>query len=191
MTPHRSNRRLVSLGLTIALVCFLADQATKAWALSALEVGDYHPILGTYFGLRLVYNSGAAFSLGASVTWVFTGFALVCVIGGVYALTRLRHRSWAITVGILLGGAAGNLVDRLFREPSFGQGHVVDFLSYSSWFVGNVADIFIVGAGVLLAFLSFTSDPKDRAGVEVAPEGVAVATDSVVGSFGGETPDEQ
>ena len=160
-TSPRVSRPLAT-GLVIAALALIADQATKIWVLAALQPGDYHPIAGAAFGLRLVFNSGAAFSLGAGSTWLFTLIAAICVVVASIALTRITHPAWVLAVALLLGGSAGNLIDRLFREPGFGQGHVVDFLSYSSWFVGNVADIFIVGGALLLALLSFFTEPSPK-----------------------------
>ncbi|SEA44607.1 signal peptidase II [Bowdeniella nasicola] len=157
---ERAPRAAFGIGMAIALACLAIDQATKIWALSALEPGVYHPVLGRAFGLTLVFNSGAAFSFGSGATWIFTIVAAACVICATYALTRITHPAWIIVVAVLLGGSAGNLIDRIFRAPGTFQGHVVDFLSYSNWFVGNVADIFIVGAAIALAILSFTSDPR-------------------------------
>jgi signal peptidase II len=72
----------------------------------------------------------------------------------VRAIGRLGSRGWAAALGLLLGGAVGNLVDRLAREPGFARGHVVDFIDYAGFFVGNVADIAVVTAAVLIALLS-------------------------------------
>ncbi len=77
---------------------------------------------------------------------------MVAVI--IRVISKIRSRAWAITLGLLLGGAIGNLIDRLFRYPGFAHGHVVDFIGYWNWFTGNVADIAIVVAAVMLALLS-------------------------------------
>lgn len=163
----RSHRISVIVGMGIASLAVVVDQATKAWALDSLVPGRYQPLFGAYFGLRLVYNPGAAFSFGANATWVFTLLAIAFALGAIYALTKVTSRLWVITIGFLLGGSVGNLIDRLFRTPGKGQGHVVDFLSYSDWFVGNVADIFIVLAGAGLAVLSFTGIPTDPAAAHI------------------------
>lgn len=139
----------------VALVVVAIDQLTKVWALAALVPGERHPIVGEWLSLQLVFNSGAAFSLGNDKTWVMTIIAVIVTGGIVYFARRAQSRLAVALFGIGLGGAVGNLIDRLFREPSFGQGHVVDMINYNGWFVGNVADIAIVGVAALLLVMSF------------------------------------
>ncbi len=131
-----------------AVLTVAVDQATKQWALSALEPGVEHPLLGDLFSLQLVFNSGAAFSFGNSSTWILTIVAVVMTIGILWYGRRASATWSAVLLGLGLGGAIGNLIDRMFRDPSFGQGHVVDFLNYADFFIGNVADIAIVGAAI-------------------------------------------
>lgn len=161
MTAGPAPARLRIVTLTLAIVLLVIDQATKWWATSNLEVGVRHDVLGEFLGVTLVFNPGAAFSLGTSVTWVFT-IAMVLVIVIVAVLSRrIGSLAWALALGSLVGGAMGNLVDRLARDPGFGVGHVVDFIAYADWFVGNVADIAIVGAAIGIAALSFTGRRLD------------------------------
>ncbi|WNM26215.1 signal peptidase II [Demequina capsici] len=131
-----------------AILTVAVDQATKQWALSALEPGARHPLVGELLSLQLVFNSGAAFSFGNSSTWILTVVALGLTAGILWYGRRASAPWAAVLLGLGLGGAVGNLIDRLFREPSFGQGHVVDFINYGDFFIGNVADIAIVGAAV-------------------------------------------
>lgn len=139
--------------LTATLVVAI-DLFTKQWSLSALMPGVRHPVLGDALSLQLVFNSGAAFSLGEGFTWVLTVVATVVTVGLVYYARRART-PWAMALfGIALGGAVGNLIDRLFREPGFGRGHVVDMINYNNYFVGNVADIAIVGAAIAFVLVS-------------------------------------
>ncbi|HLS25259.1 MAG TPA: signal peptidase II [Beutenbergiaceae bacterium] len=145
-------RALAYLGVGTVLV-LAADQATKIAALAALEPGVYHPLLGDWFGLQLVFNPGAAFSLATGLTWVFTIAAVAVTVVIIAVARRLRSRAWAVSLGLLLGGNLGNLGDRLFRDPGFAQGHVVDFLNYGGFVIGNVADIAIVVAAPLIAVL--------------------------------------
>lgn len=152
--PAGVDRRKVLVYLTaLALVVLVADQASKIIALEQLEPGVYHPLLGEWFGLRLVFNPGAAFSLATGMTWIFTIAAVVVTVVIIAIAPRLRSYAWATGLGVLLGGNLGNLVDRLFREPGFARGHVVDFLSYGGWFIGNVADIAIVIGAPMIAVL--------------------------------------
>jgi signal peptidase II len=147
--PAVAPRRL-GLMFATALIALALDQATKAVAAWALAGDRTIPLLGHWLQLRLVRNPGAAFSMGESLTWVFTVLATLVVIGAVWSAPRVRSRYWAFTLGLLVAGAAGNLADRLFRPPAFGRGHVVDFIDYAGRFVGNVADIAIVAAMVLM-----------------------------------------
>ncbi len=133
------------------------DQATKQWVLSTLEPGVNHPLLGDLLSLQLVFNSGAAFSLGNAFTWVLTVVALVVSVAIIVYGRRAQGTAVAAIFGAALGGAVGNLIDRLFRESSFGEGHVVDFINYGDLFVGNVADIAIVGAAIVLVIMSMFS----------------------------------
>jgi signal peptidase II len=139
--------------LTATLVIAL-DLFSKQWALAALEPGVRQPLLGDLLSLQLVFNSGAAFSLGEGYTWVLTIVAVAVTVGIVYYSRRARTPWAMVLLGVALGGAVGNLIDRLFREPGFGRGHVVDMINYNNYFVGNVADIAIVGAAVVFVLVS-------------------------------------
>lgn len=192
---HAAGRRrlLTALGLLAAGV-LVVDQVTKILAVSRLAPGEYLPLLGDLFGLMLVFNPGAAFSLASGSTWIFTIVAVVVAVVIVRVSRRIGSRGWAVALGALLGGNLGNLGDRLFREPGFGVGHVVDFLNYGGLFVGNVADIAIVLAAVgmaILAFLGIGIDGTRHAAAAKADEGDeaarAEADDEVVGSDGADT----
>nr|WP_246061662.1 signal peptidase II [Lapillicoccus jejuensis] len=138
----------------IAAVAYVLDQLTKLWAVAALGDGLPRPLLGSLLRLQLIRNPGAAFSLGTGSTWVLTVVAVVVLVVIVRFSRRLGSLGWAWAFGLLLGGALGNLTDRLVREPGFGRGHVVDFIDYYDLFIGNVADIAIVAAAVLIALLA-------------------------------------
>ena len=156
-TPH--TRRYI-LAFTIALVAALVDQLTKLWALHALADGSRIPLIGSYLSLRLTFNPGAAFSLGSQSTWIFTILSTIILIGLVAAVHKFASLRYAAVFGLLAGGAIGNLIDRLTQPPGFGIGHVVDFIDYNGYFVGNVADIWIVCAACSLAILAFFA-PQD------------------------------
>ena len=149
----RRTKTLVTVFVLIAVGVVIADQATKLWALAALKEGDRTPVLGDLLGVTLVRNEGAALSIGTGMTWVFTVAAVVVTVVVLRIANRLGSRGWTLALGLLLGGAVGNLIDRLFREPGFARGHVVDFIAYGDWFVGNVADIAIVAAAALMVIL--------------------------------------
>ncbi len=138
------------------MLVLAADQFTKYLALENLPYETPVPVLGDFLIFYLVRNPGAAFSLGEGVTWIFTiALAAVSVIIVWLAATRIRSRLWAVALGLLLGGVLGNLTDRLFREPGFAVGHVVDFIN-TPWMmpaIYNVADIFIVSMMIGVALL--------------------------------------
>ena len=170
----------------VAAGVVIVDQVTKQWALSALVPYEIHPLIGDLLSIQLVFNSGAAFSLGNESTWLLTIVALA-VTAAILVYGRRAHSRVGVAIfGAALGGAVGNLIDRLFREPSFGQGHVVDMINYGHQFVGNVADIAIVGAGIALVIASLTNtrvlepasagddaaaDTADTAGTDAPPRG--------------------
>ncbi len=110
-------------------------------------------VIGDFLQLRLVRNPGAAFSAGASLTPLISVVALVAALLVAYFALRVRHRGWALALGLLLAGATGNFIDRLFRAPGPFRGHVVDFFALPHWPVFNVADICIDVAGAILVVL--------------------------------------
>lgn len=152
----RQGRRPALLWLlaVVAAVVVVADQAAKWLALRRLTPGEVHDVVGTWIRLSLIRNPGAAFSLGERSTWLLTIIAVAVLVAIVSVARRLGSTAWAVALGLILGGAIGNLLDRFFREPGFGRGHVVDFIDYFGLFIGNVADIAIVGAAILIAVLS-------------------------------------
>ncbi|OLT50558.1 signal peptidase II [Cellulosimicrobium sp. CUA-896] len=153
--PPRPRRSLVAWTVVLAAVVLVVDQLTKWWAESSLELGDDTiPLVGDLLGLRLLYNPGAALSIATGMTWLLTIVVVAVVVVIVRMVRRIGSRAWVVALGLLLGGALGNLVDRFFREPGFARGHVVDFIDYAGFFVGNVADVAIVAAAVMIGVLS-------------------------------------
>ncbi|GAA5036958.1 signal peptidase II [Microbacterium fluvii] len=151
--------RHAAAGTIIAILAVLvlaADQFSKYLAIENLPPEEPVHVLGDFLIFYLVRNPGAAFSLGEEVTWIFTiALALVAIAIVWLAATKVRSRLWAVVLGLLLGGVLGNLTDRLLREPSFGIGHVVDFIN-TPWMmpaIYNVADIFIVTMMISVALL--------------------------------------
>ena len=153
---ERRRPALITLLFALTAVVLIADQVSKQVVLNTLTTGEYHPLIGDFLGLSLVFNPGAAFSLGEGSTWLFTIAMVVVTVVIIRVSRRLGSRGWAVALGALLGGTLGNLGDRLFRDPGFAVGHVVDFINYNGWFVGNVADIAIVLSAAGIAVLSFT-----------------------------------
>ena len=157
LTPGPSvavRRRLLRVLAAIAAAVVVTDLVSKQLAIAALSDAEPVRLIDGLLSLRLVYNPGAAFSLASGTTWIFTIIASVVVVVILRVARRLGSRLWAVALGLILGGAIGNLLDRLFRPPAFGRGHVVDFIDYAGLFVGNVADIAIVVAGALVITLT-------------------------------------
>lgn len=176
MSQTRHRRAIATLVL-VALAVIAVDQASKAWAVAVLEpridAGEGTiPVLGELLGLTYYENPGASFGIGSGFTWVFSAIAVAVAIVIARIARRLASLPWAIALGALLGGAIGNLIDRLFREPSFGMGHVVDFLAFGDWFVNNLADIAITVAAVTMMVLAFAGFDVDgtRPGHDSDPE---------------------
>ncbi|OYO21038.1 signal peptidase II [Enemella dayhoffiae] len=159
-------RRALGVALVVAVFAVALDQGSKALAVAQLTLGERVPLVGDLFGLSLVYNPGAAFSLGSGATWIFTIVGLLAAVTVVVFAVRLRGARWGVALGLVLGGAVGNLVDRLVNPPSWGQGHVTDFLAYGNLFVGNVADVFVVAGVGLLCLNLLTPNPRTTAGSE-------------------------
>jgi signal peptidase II len=131
------------------------DQVTKALVVARLPEGVVVPVLGNALQFLSVRNPGAAFSFAVNMTWVFSVISAAVVVAIIVYARRIRSMWWAVVLGMLLGGALGNLSDRLFREPGFGRGHVVDFIS-TPWMmpaIYNVADTFICVSMVVFVLL--------------------------------------
>ncbi|MBD0292512.1 MAG: signal peptidase II [Jiangellaceae bacterium] len=147
-------RRRIGVLLAVAATVTVLDQVTKAMATAWLQDGRVVTVIDGIVELRLVRNPGAAFSIATNLTVVFTAIAAVVAVVILRASRRLTSLPWALALGTLLGGALGNLVDRLVREPGPLRGHVVDFVELPNWPLFNVADAAIVGAAVLIGWLS-------------------------------------
>ncbi|MFQ6170496.1 signal peptidase II [Oryzobacter sp. R7] len=155
MSTPGGRRRLYAVLASLAALTLVADQGTKAWALAALRPGESVEVVGSWIRLTLLRNPGAAFSIGDGATWILTVVSLAILGWVLVASRKVGNLPWAVALGLLLGGALGNLGDRFFRSPGPGRGHVVDFIAYADWFVGNVADIAIVVAAGLIMVLTY------------------------------------
>jgi signal peptidase II len=160
--PTRASRRVPVL-IGVAALAYLLDLLSKLWVVHSLE---FHPpihVLGHYLELDATRNAGAAFGMGQGMTIVFT----VIAVGVIVVIARLSRRlyslPWAIALGLLLGGAFGNLTDRVFRSPGGFQGRVVDFVAPEHFAIFNLADSAITCGGVLIVLLSFRGiDPDGK-----------------------------
>jgi len=140
--------------LLTALIVILLDLATKVWAVARLENQSDIKVLGEFLKFSFVRNPGAAFSFGTSVTWVFTLIAIAVSIAILLISRNVTNKPWAIALGGLLGGAVGNLIDRIFRSPEVFQGHVVDFISVPNYPMFNVSDSAVVISAIAMVILS-------------------------------------
>lgn len=158
---------MVSIILSVGIV----DQLTKTLMLKLLADNHVIYIIGDWFRFRLLFNPGAAFSLGRSSTWLFTCFQLAFLVGVLVYSPKVRDRATALGLALIGGGALGNLIDRLFRAPQFFIGHVVDFISVGNFAVFNVADSAITcGVMVFIAATIFESrGSKNNQGVDNEP----------------------
>jgi signal peptidase II len=173
---RRPRTRLV---LLLAGAVLLADLVTKLVVVAAIAPGEDVKVLGGLVYLTQLRNVGAAFSFAQGATLLFSLIAVAVAVVIVRTSRRLHATGWAVTLGLVLGGAVGNLIDRVFRDPGFLRGGVVDFLSVLApdgrvWPVFNVADSAIVCGGILGALLALRGvefdgsraprhKPRDRA----------------------------
>jgi signal peptidase II len=192
--PAADGRRRVGILIGLAAFVLAADVITKVLVVAKLA---HHPpirLLGGLLTLRLLRNSGAAFSIGTSMTVVFTAIAVGVIIFILRTARQLRSLPWAITLGLLLGGATGNLADRLFRAPGPMRGHVVDWIQLPHWPVFNLADSAIVCGGALAVLLAVRGlrldgtreasrqpEPPDDAGPAGTAAGPAGTADPAAG----------
>ncbi|TFB92153.1 MULTISPECIES: signal peptidase II [unclassified Cryobacterium] len=175
-TKGRSSA-LIVLGLA-ALGVYALDQTAKFLVVSSLTEGSTVRVLGDVLQWHYVRNPGAAFSLATGMTWIFTIIAAAVVVFIVIFAGRIRSLAWALVFGLLLGGVLGNLTDRLFREPSFGLGHVVDFIT-TPWLIPaiyNVADASIVTSMVIFMILTIRGIGLDGRRAVREPAGTSDAT---------------
>lgn len=158
----RSDRlRRFALAIFAATAVVLVDQGTKTLARETLSTEHRIPLLGDLLGLRLAFNPGAIFSLGSGATGVITAVGVGATVVLVIATARTRSTGSAVGLGFILGGAVGNLIDRVFSPPAFGIGHVTDFLAYGELFIGNLADV-ALGIGALLLFADALGQGRSR-----------------------------
>jgi signal peptidase II len=147
-------RRLGVL-VSVAAFAYVLDVVTKIVVVATISNRGPVRLLGGFLTLNLIRNSGAAFSIGVGMTVVFTLIAMAVVLAILRISRKLYSVAWAVSLGLLLGGALGNLTDRLVRSPGVFRGHVVDFIQLPHWAVFNFADSAIVTGGCLMVLLSF------------------------------------
>lgn len=147
------------VGIAVGVIAL--DQITKWWAEQTLAGRPPVQLIGEWLQLTFTRNPGGAFSIGTQYTWLFTAVA-ICVAAAILLYARgVRSGWWLTALGVLLGGALGNLVDRLVQPPGVFRGHVVDWIELPNWPVFNVADMAVVGGACAVVVLSLLGiDPK-------------------------------
>jgi signal peptidase II len=145
---------LLSLFAGFAVFAYVLDQLTKLWVTSTMLEGERIPVLPPLLHWYYIRNSGAAFSIGENVTWIFTIIMAGVAVAILLQVRRVGSAWWALALGLLLGGALGNLTDRLFREPSFAMGRVVDFIQLPNFAIFNIADSAVVSSVVIICLLT-------------------------------------
>ncbi|WP_432135950.1 MULTISPECIES: signal peptidase II [unclassified Streptomyces] len=148
-------RRRVAVLLAVAAFAYLLDLVSKLLVVAKLEHHEPIEIVGDWLKLEAIRNAGAAFGFGEAFTVIFTAIAAAVIVVIVRLARKLYSLSWAIALGLLLGGALGNLTDRIFRAPGVFEGAVVDFIAPKHFAVFNLADSAIVCGGILIVLLSF------------------------------------
>ncbi|WP_328901557.1 MULTISPECIES: signal peptidase II [unclassified Streptomyces] len=158
-TSDTGARRRACLLWAVAALAYAVDLGTKLAVVAKLEGRTTVSVLGDWLVLRVQRNPGAAFGMGAATTIVFTLVAAAVVVVVVRYSRRLASAPWAVALGLLLGGALGNLTDRVFRAPGDLQGAVVDFIAVRDFSVMNLADWAITCGCGLAVVLSFRGAP--------------------------------
>ena len=152
----------------VALVGLGVDQASKRAVLETLSPGQPVEIVGSLVRFNLIFNPGAAFSLGTSMTLALSIFAIVALLACVFiALSKVRTLSQALAVGLMMAGISGNLHDRIFRAPGPLLGQVVDFIQLPHFAIFNVADMCITSAAFLIILLSLRNPSEEKKRAEL------------------------
>lgn len=150
-----TRRRRIVLLFSVAVLAYLLDLGSKMLVVAKLEHHEPIEIFGDWLRLDAIRNAGAAFGLGEAFTIIFTIIAATVIVVIARLARKLYSLPWAIALGLLLGGALGNLTDRVFRSPGVFEGAVVDFIAPAHFAVFNLADSAIVCGGILIVLLSF------------------------------------
>lgn len=161
----------------MAIALWGIDQVSKAWALASLDPDNPPAFLAGLVHFKLLFNSGAAFSMGESFTVGFTVFSLVVLAAAVIFLVPKARGLWQVVgLGLLIAGILGNLTDRLLRAPGPFRGEVVDFIALPHFAVFNVADMCITGAAIVAIVLAFRSEKDKQHTTEESTDGANVGS---------------
>ncbi|MEU4007473.1 signal peptidase II [Streptomyces pseudogriseolus] len=148
-------RRRIAVLFAVAAFAYLLDLVSKMIVVAKLEHHEPIEIVGDWLRFEAIRNAGAAFGFGEAFTVIFTVIAAAVIVVIFRLARKLYSLPWAIALGLLLGGALGNLTDRIFRSPGVFEGAVVDFIAPKHFAVFNLADSAIVCGGILIVLLSF------------------------------------
>lgn len=156
-SPAGSGRRVRRIGVLLAVAAFVyaLDVVSKAIVVATMHYGQPIKLLGPALKLDYTRNPGAAFNIGEAYTFIFTAIAVGVIVVILRLARRLFSLPWAIALGLLLGGALGNLTDRIARAPGLFRGWVVDFIELPHWPIFNAADSAICVGGALMVLLAF------------------------------------
>ena len=161
-SPPAAAPNRLPLVLAVAAVVVVVDVVSKVIAVDHLSGRPPVHVIDDFLELTLTRNAGAAFSVGVGATVVFSVLAVVVAAVIIRTATRLRHVGWGIALGLLLGGALGNLVDRLVRSPGPLRGEVIDWIRLPHWPVFNIADASIVCGAILAALVVLLGHQLDE-----------------------------
>ncbi|MCC9157347.1 signal peptidase II [Streptomyces parvulus] len=154
--PERPRgRRRIAVLFAVAAFAYLLDLVSKMIVVAKLEHNEPIEIIGDWLRFAAIRNAGAAFGFGEAFTVIFTVIAAAVIVVIARLARKLYSLPWAVALGLLLGGALGNLTDRIFRSPGVFKGAVVDFIAPKHFAVFNLADSAIVCGGILIVILSF------------------------------------
>ena len=165
---QRRLRTRVAVFACIAIATLAIDQLTKMWALSALADGRTIRVIPGLLSLTLVRNPGASLGMGSGMTWLISLLAMAACVALVVLAVRTISMKWTVLFAFAFAGAFGTLIDRVIYAEGFLNGKVVDFIAYSDWFIGNVADIFLMLAGVAAVLLLFLGEPFSQKDLDEA-----------------------
>lgn len=172
MTTRQGRPRTrVAVFACVSAIALVVDQVSKIWAQHALSDGRTVEIVPHLLSLTLVRNPGASLGFGASMTWMIALLAIVACIALAVMAVRTVSMRWTLMLSLAFAGALGNLVDRVVYADGFLNGKVVDFLNYG-WSVGNVADIWLMLAGIGIVILIIAGTPFGREDSGSMPESV-------------------
>ena len=164
MEPSSSRPRRAAVFLFgVAAVIVAVDQVTKALVVTHYNEGEGHRVIGDVLSWTLQRNPGSAFGFFGHLPVLFTVLACLIALVIIVRAPRVRDRFTGVALGLVLGGAIGNLIDRIARAPGVFRGKVIDFIDFHWWPVFNVADSAVVVGAALLLIASYRTERRAKA----------------------------